>query len=164
MATVDLATGINDAKHYSRHGATNVPYVVEATLDYASALTEKGSALAAADVIQLIDIPAETMVLNAGAEVTTAANSTTLTVDVGVTGVDTDQFVDGFDGKSSAGTHAQNPAAFQPVIVGASADTLDVTFATLTGTLSTGKLRVYAVLCDISAKKAPGVAQFDATA
>jgi len=163
MATVDLATGINDAKHMSRHGATNVPYVVDVTLNYATALTEKGSALAAADVFQVMDIPAETVILAAGIEQVTAADSTAATLDLGVTGVDTDVFVDGFDAVGGTG-YAQNPAAFQPVVIGASADTLDVTLATLTGTLATGSVRVWAVLCDVNAASAPGAAQYNATA
>jgi len=164
MATVDLATGINDAKHFSRHGATNVPYVVQANLDLAAALAGKGTALAATDVLEVIDVPAETVILAAGIEVTTASDGSTFTVDLG-TAVNPDAFVDGFDGTSAAGVYSQNPAAFQAITVGASADTIDVTIATLSGgAVTSGVFRVWAVLCDVNAPSAPGVAQFNATA
>jgi hypothetical protein len=155
MATVDLATGINDGKHPSRHGATNVPYVVEADLNLATALASKGSALAAADVLQVIDVPAETMIMNAGIEVKTVTDGSTLTVDLG-TGADADNFVDGFDCDSgtAAGTYAQNAAAFQPIIIGSTADTIDVTLATLSGG---------AVTTGVNETSAPGIAAFNAS-
>lgn len=125
------------------------PYMVETILDFATALSDKGSALAANDVIPVIGLDAGTLVLNAGAQIVTAANSTTLTLDIG-TGVDPDVFVDGFDGKSAADTFAQNPAVYQPVMAVA-ADNIDVKLATLTGTLSTGKVRVWAICMDCTA-------------
>jgi hypothetical protein len=123
------------------------PYMVQTVLNLATALSDKGSALAAADVIPTIAVPKGTMILNAGIEVDTAITSASaLTLDLG-TGVDADVFVDGFDGTSAAGVLSQNPAAYQPVMAVA-ADNIDVTIATLTGTLSTGKMRVWAVLMD----------------
>lgn len=123
------------------------PYMVQTVLNLATALSDKGSALAAADVIPTIAIPKGTMILNAGIEVDTAITSASaLTLDLG-TGVDADVFVDGFDGTSAAGVLSQNPAAYQPVMAVAD-DNIDVTIATLTGTLSTGKMRVWAVLMD----------------
>lgn len=124
------------------------PYLVQTTLNFATALSDKGSALAAADVIPAIAVPAGTCILNVGAQVVTATNATATTVDIG-TGVDADVFVDGFDTTSAADTYAQNAAAFQPVMAIA-ADNIDVTVATLTGTLSTGKLRVWALLMDVT--------------
>lgn len=123
------------------------PYMVQTVLNLATALSDKGSALAAADVIPTIAVPKGTMILNAGIEVDTAITSASaLTLDLG-TGVDADVFVDGFDGTSAAGVLAQNPAAYQPVMAVAD-DNIDVKIATLTGTLSTGKMRVWAVLMD----------------
>ena len=123
------------------------PYMVQTVLNLATAMSDKGSALAAADVIPTIAVPKGTMILNAGIEVDTAITSASaLTLDLG-TGVDADVFVDGFDGTSAAGVVAQNPAAYQPVMAVAD-DNIDVTIATLTGTLSTGKMRVWAVLMD----------------
>ena len=123
------------------------PYMVQTVVNIATALSDKGSALAAADVIPAIAVSKGTMILNAGIEVDTAQTSASaLTLDLG-TGVDADVFVDGFDGTSAAGVVAQNAAAFQPVMAVAD-DNIDLKIATLTGTLSTGKFRVWAVLMD----------------
>lgn len=163
MATITVSD-LQGGGHPSRHGATNLPYTVEAIVDFAEVLAKKGSALAAEDIVEAVAVPAQTLVLSAGVEVLEAADSTTLTVDVGVTGVDTDVWVDGFNAKSAAGTYAQNPAAYQPIVVGAAADTVDIELATLTGSLTAGKLRVFAVLLDVSDKKAPGIATPTASA
>lgn len=124
------------------------PYMVQTELDFAVALADKGSALAGTDVIPTIAVPAGTMILAAGAQVVTPTDATATTVDIG-TGVDADVFVDGFDSKSAAGTYAQAPAAYQPVMAVAD-DNIDVTIASLTGTLAAGKLRVWAVLMDVT--------------
>lgn len=126
-----------------------VPYFVEYELNYATALTAKGSALAASDIIEVINIPANTVVLGAGARVKTAADSTTLTVHVG-TGVDADEWVASLDGKATAGTSGADLNPDTNWKTYDAADTIDVTFATLTGTLSTGKLLVYALMMDVS--------------
>jgi len=128
------------------------PYVVQASIDFAAAATAKGSALAAADVIEAINVPAGSVILNAGVEVTTAPSGGTGTVlDVGVTGVDADVFVDGFAFDSaSAGDYAQNAAAFQPVVIGSAADTIDVLVQAATTVSTAGVIRVWAVLVDAS--------------
>jgi hypothetical protein len=164
MATIDLATNLNGGGHPSRSGPTNLPYVVEKIITVAGAVAAKGGALAAADVIEAIDVPAGSVILNAGIQVITPGNADAATLDLGVTGVDADVFVDGFDAVgAAAGAYAQNPAAYQPVVVGAN-DTIDVLLATLTGALTAGTFRVFAVLVDVSAKKAPGVAVSTAAA
>lgn len=122
------------------------PYMVQTTLNWATALSDKGSALAAADVIPVIAVPKGTMVLNAGIEVDTATDGSTFTVDLGM--VDADVFVDGFDATSAAAVVAQNPAAYQPVMAVAD-DNIDVTIATLSGgAVTSGKFRIWAVLMD----------------
>jgi hypothetical protein len=122
------------------------PYMVQTTLNWATALSDKGSALAASDVIPVIAVPKGTMVLNAGIEVDTATDGSTFTVDLGM--VDADVFVDGFDATSAAAVVAQNPAAYQPVMAVAD-DNIDVTIASLSGgAVSSGKFRVWAVLID----------------
>ena len=122
------------------------PYMVQTVLNWATALSDKGSALAASDVVPVIAVPKGTMVMNAGIEVDTASDGSTFTVDLGM--VDADVFVDGFDATSAAAVVAQNPAAYQPVMAVAD-DNIDVTIATLSGgAVSSGKLRVWAVLMD----------------
>ena len=122
------------------------PYMVQTTLNWATALSDKGSALAASDVIPVIAVPKGTMVLNAGIEVDTATDGSTFTVDLGM--VDADVFVDGFDATSAVAVVAQNPAAYQPVMAVAD-DNIDVTIASLSGgAVTSGKFRVWAVLMD----------------
>ena len=125
------------------------PYMVQTELDMATALSDKGSALAASDVIPVIAVEKGTMILNAGIEVVTATSAGTSTCDLG-TGVDADAFVDGFDSSSgsAAGVLSQNAAAFQPIMCVAD-DNIDLTLATQSGTaMTTGKLRIWAVLMD----------------
>lgn len=155
MATVDVSSGINAATHPSR-AVRSMPYVVETTLNFATATTVKGSALAAADVLEVLDIPAETLILNAGYEVT-AAITGDVTLDVGVTGIDADNFIDGatLAAATAVGTYAQNAAAFQPIVIGSSADTLDVLIATSTTAVSAGTIRVWAVLVDLNGRTGP---------
>ena len=120
--------------------------MVQTTLNWATALSDKGSALAASDVVPVIAVPKGTMVMNAGIEVTTASDGSTFTVDLGM--VDADVFVDGFDATSAAAVVAQNPAAYQPVMAVAN-DNIDVTIATLSGgAVTSGKFRVWAILMD----------------
>lgn len=124
------------------------PYMVQTVLNLATAFSDKNGALAASDVIPVIAIKKGTMILNAGIEVDTQSNGSTFTVDLGLDGIDADVFVDGFDATSAAGVVAQNPAAYQPVMAVAD-DNIDVTIATLSGgAVTTGKLRIWAVLMD----------------
>jgi hypothetical protein len=123
--------------------------MVEMELDFATALSDKGSALAAADVIPVIAVKKGFMIMNAGIEVVTATSAGTSTVDLG-TGVDADCFVDGFNSApgTAAGVVAQNAAAYQPLMCVAD-DNIDLTLATQSGTaLTTGKFRIWAILMD----------------
>lgn len=127
--------------------------LVDKTIDFAAAATAKGSALAAADIIEAISVPAQTMVVNAGMEVIAAnvGGSADVALDLGITGVDADCFVDGFDYDAAAvGAYAQNAAAFNPLIVGATADTIDVLIQAATTAPTGGKVRVWALLMTVS--------------
>lgn len=149
MATISIAAGATAGRT-----AGSVPYLVDVVVDFAAAATEKGEALAAADVIEALSVPANTCILNAGLEVITAAGgeSSDVTYDLGVTGVDADVFVDGFDGDAAAaGAYAQNAAAFQPVVIG-TADTIDLLIATATTAPTSGKVRVWAVLMNVDGR------------
>jgi hypothetical protein len=112
--------------------------------------------LAAADVIECLTVPANSLILNAGIEVITVlgGESNDTTFDLGVTGVDADNFVDGFDADAAAaGAYAQNAAAFQP-IVNATADTIDLLIATATTAPTSGVVRVWAVLMNVDGRPA----------
>lgn len=134
--------------------AGSVPYLVDVSIDFAAAATAKGSALAAADIIECISVPANTLILNAGIEVITVlgGESSDVTFDLGVTGVEADNFIDGFDADAAtAGAYAQNAAAYQP-LVNATADTIDLLIATATTAPTSGVVRVWAVLMDIDGR------------
>ena len=132
------------------------PYMVQTVLNLATALSDKGSALAASDVIPVIAVKKGTMIINAGIEVDTASDGSTFTVDLGM--VDADVFVDGFDGTSAAAVVAQNPAAYQPVMAVAD-DNIDLTIATLSGgAVTTGKWRIWAVMMDCTDQGNDGTA------
>ena len=152
MATITtLATGGASAGRT----AAPVPYLVEKYIDFAAAATANGSALASADVIECITVPTNTLILNAGMEVTTVmgGESSDNAFDLGITGVDADVFVDGFDADAAAaGAYAQNAAAFQPVVIGATADTIDLLIQAATTAPTSGVVRVWAVLINVDGR------------
>jgi hypothetical protein len=156
MATVTTLAGSASAGRTA--GA--VPYLVDVTIDFAAAATAKGSALAAADIIECINVPANTLILNAGLEVITVlgGESNDTTFDLGVTTTEPDNFVDGFDADAAAaGAYAQNAAAYQPLVIGA-ADTIDLLIATATTAPTSGEVRVWAVLMNIDGRPARATA------
>ena len=160
MATVTMTTAGAAGLHPSRATNVKVPYLVEVEVDLADAVTEKGSALAAADVIQVLTIPAGTMLLAGGAACKEEMTGTSadLTLDIGVTGGDVDNLVDGWDfDAAAAGDFATVVGVNEPVLFAAS-DTIDILFATQTGTVTGGVIRVFALLVDVSDAKAPGLA------
>ena len=75
------------------------PYMVQHEINFATAVTDKGTALLAGDVVVGLTVPAKTAILHAGFEVTEAhaGTSTDCTLDLGITGGNLDNFVDGFD-------------------------------------------------------------------
>ena len=80
--------------------------------------------------------------MHAGIEVITALSSS-VTLDLGITGGDVDTFV---DGDTNATGYSVLTTTARPVIAGA--DTLDV--LVLSAASSAGKIRIFAVLCDVS--------------
>ena len=89
-----------------------------------------------------MDIPAETLIMEAGIEVITALSSSA-TMDMGITGGDVDIYV---DGDSNATGYATLTATARHIA--ASADTLDILIGGADS--SAGKIRVFAVMCDVS--------------
>ena len=149
MATVDVSNGLNGGTHPSR-AIRKEPYKIEVDVNLADATTTKGSALASADVLQVIDIPAKSMVWAAGLEVVTPSDGD-FQIDIGITAVDVDAFVDGFTlDSTSTGDMTNLPAAYQPQVV-ASDDTIDMLIlAGSSAAPSTGVVRVWAVMQDVS--------------
>jgi len=155
MATITTLSNTVGAGTQPSRSLRNMPYVVENTINWASAVTAKGSALAATDVIEALQIPAQSIVLAAGFEVITAATGS-CTVSLGVTGVTAAAYVSAFAVTSSAaaGTYATPATAGYP-IVSQSADTLDLLLVTETTTLSAGSVRVFAVIVDATDRVGP---------
>ena len=152
MATYDHTTGQGTAGHPSRKRGV---YVLEKTVDIAAVCTAAGiSALTAADIIQAIDVPAEVYIIHVGVEVITALNGTSPTLDVDFAAGD--DFVDGFDassaGYASAGTsgHVDYTAVTTFSNRVTATDTIDILVNAGANDVSTGKIRVYAILADIS--------------
>ena len=155
MATVDL-TVANAAGHQTRRGVKNA-YTLQVQVTGAAAAAAKGSALAATDIIQAIDLPADTLVIGATAKMTTADTGTTLTFDIGTGGGDT--FVDGGDGTTAGylaeGTNGKLSANGEVV---AAADTLDITVATASSANDDWVMEVTAFVMDITPVSNPGSA------
>lgn len=107
------------------------------------------------DIFQLLEIPAGTFVMFAGAEVLTAFNGTSPTVDIDFAAGD--DIIDGGD-VSSAGFLAEGTnGQANDVVTGAAStftqhvtttDTIDVKLIAGSADVSSGKLRVYACVID----------------
>ena len=137
MATYDR-TGAGGTTGHPSNGRT--PYLVENTIDISAINSSSGTANG--DVVNALDIPAETLIMEAGIEVITAL-SCSATMDLGITGGDVDRYV---DGDTNATGYATLTATARVVV--ATADTLDI--LTAGADSSAGKVRVWAVLCDVS--------------
>ena len=149
MATYDVTGpgGVNRPGRFNP--GVRIPYLVENTIDVSQINSAAGTAQN--DVLQCIDVPAETLVMAAGVEVLTACSSSVV-IDIGITGStagfsDPDAFVDAYDA-TGASYAARDVADAAPMLTCKVADTID---ALMAGAASTaGKIRVWAVLCDIS--------------
>lgn len=161
MATISATTG--NAYHVGASPYSKVAYLMENEIDAVDLIATKGSALAQGDVIQALDIPKNTILLAAGIIAVTehTGTSTDLALDLGVTGGDVDNFVDGFDYDAAAVDANATPVAYgtgtKPLLFTAD-DTLDILIAAMTGTWLTGKLRVWALAVDAGGRDAPGIA------
>ena len=138
----------------------NTVRTIEAILDIDAMITA-GATIANGDIFQLLEIPAESVIVAAGAEIMKSFTaSCTCNIDFGAG----DDIVDGAALDAAAGTYlvkgsngeanivntgaASTFAAEALAVVGA-ADTIDVVIAGAAA--ATGRLRVYAVVADISA-------------
>ena len=137
MATYNV-TAAGGTTGHPANGRT--PYLVENTIDISAINSSSGTA--DGDIVQALDIPAETLIMEAGVEVITALSGSA-TIDLGVTGADPDRYVDG-DTNATGFSTLTNTAR----MISASADTLDALIAGAAS--SAGKIRVFAVLCDVS--------------
>ena len=158
MATYTDSLGFNKGSaSYPAGDALNKSSRVEVTLDFpkiiAARLAAGATALAASDVLEVIPVPANTVVSNVGMQVTTAAGVTS-TIAIG-------------DGSAAAGYLAATSAnatgisggvpvlssgAFAPTLSGgklySAADTIDITIGTAVPAAAV--VRVFALLTDIN--------------
>jgi len=157
MATFDLTAksttgvGANSIATLPAHAGTHMVRTIQEYLDI-DALIAAGNSISDGDVFQMLEIPAGTLVLNAGAEVMKAfTGSCTLDMDFG----GGDDIIDGADitstGYCAAGSNGQtntvvgSAASTYTQFIG-TADTIDCTIAGAAA--ATGRLRVYATVID----------------
>ena len=162
MGTVNL-TGTGTGTGHMSMSDVKVLYSIEVNVTAAAAVAEKGSALANADILQILDLPADSLLLGAGINVTTAdtQGSPDITMDLGIGGA-VDIFVDGGAPTSTGYLAAGSNGAtgFENGILVSSADTLDIVLGQASSFSSADDwvIRVYVVLMDISARPAGGAA------
>ena len=157
MATFDLTAssttgvGANVVAGIPTNSGTHVVRTIQEYLDI-DALIAAGNTIANGDVFQMLEIPAGTLVLNAGAEVMKAFTSS-CTLDMDFDGGD--DIIDGADitstGYCAAGSNGQtntvvgSAASTYTQFIGTT-DTIDCTIAGAAA--ATGRLRVYATVID----------------
>lgn len=167
MATYDLTSSdtafVNSdsiAAHMSPW-ASNRMYLMEYTLDIAKMIAD-GYTMAAGDVFQALEIPADCFVLFAGAQVTTAFDGTTPSVDIDFAGGD--DIVDGGDVSSAGWLASGLNGQAMSVTTGAAStftqhvdttDTIDITLNAGAADVTAGVLRL--VACVISTEERGGV-------
>ena len=131
MATWDK-TGVGGTTGHPSNGRT--PYLVENTINLDTFNPAQN------DVVQAIDVPAETLVMAAGVEVLVAC-SASVVLDVGITGStagfsDPDAFVDAYDA-TGASYAPRDVADGAPMLTCKVADTIDVLVAGAQSTVGT---------------------------
>lgn len=159
MATYTDTLGFNKGSAALPADALNKCHRVEVVLDFpkiiAARLAAGATALAASDVLEVIPVPAGTIVSNVGMEVTTAAGVTsTLSIGDGAAAA-------GYLAATTANSVAWSggvpivtgtPGAFAPTLSGgklySAADTIDVTIGTAVPAAAV--VRVFAVLTDVT--------------
>ena len=157
MATYDMTSsdtvgvGANSIAALPSKFDSHVAYTIEATLDIDD-MVLKGYSGTDGDIFQLLEIPAGVLVINAGAEVMKAFN-TSVTADIDFAAGD--DIIDGADvtstGFCAKGTNGQTNvigtgAASTYTQFVSTTDTIDVLLAGAAPT--TGRLRVYATVVD----------------
>jgi hypothetical protein len=156
MATYDLTLGSTKSSTAANSIAAfpdvrNQAYMVEAILDISKI---SSYTCVNGDIFQVLEIPAGTFIVAAGAEVLTVFDGTTPTVDIDFAAGD--DIVDGGDvtavGYLAAGTNGganlTSQATFTQLIT--TADTIDVKLIAASADVTVGKLRVYAVVVDMN--------------
>ena len=124
-----------------------MPYQVELSID----LTAQAIDCSSGDVVQCITLPANTHIVHAGVQVVESATmdtGTNATITLGA--ADADEYVTAFDIDGASDLAYAPSVTPSAEVVLATADTLDLVFAGDGATFTAGKLRVYALLMDVS--------------
>ena len=133
-----------------------MPYQVELIID----LTAQAIDCSAPDTVQCITLPANTHVLHAGVQVVESATmntGTNATITLGA--ADADEYVTAFDIDGASDLAYAPSVTPSAEVVLSSADTLDLVFAGDGATFTAGKLRVYALLMDVSEQGSTSAAE-----
>jgi hypothetical protein len=155
MATFDLTAGSTISSEAANSIAAlpesrRPAYLVEAILDIEKIANYSCTN---GDVFQTLEIPANTFIVAAGAEVLKAFNGTSPTVDIDFGAGD--DIVDGGDvastGYLAAGTNGGANLTSQATFVQlvSTTDTIDVKLIAASADVTEGRLRVYAVVVDL---------------
>mgnify|MGYP003132414992 FL=1 len=144
MATYDLTPNGGTAGH---PGNVARPYVMT------SKVHDTADGGTGGDIVQLIDVPADTMIVAGALEVLEARGNGQITMDIGITGGDVDCFIDGsalaagFEPFLEAATGASGSNAR----ILTSADTIDALIIDGGSSgESAARFRIHVVLADIS--------------
>jgi len=123
------------------------PYYVDVTID----LTK--NSIAPGDTIQAITVPASTLILAAGFQVTESATmnaSTDATAALGFTGGDVDEFAAALDIDGASDGDYAPQVSIDGLALSTTGDTIDFVLAGSGASFTAGKLRAWAVMMDIS--------------
>jgi hypothetical protein len=156
------ANKVNVGTSASHHDNASKMYRMEVDLDFVAITAQRSAdgltALATSDTLQILNIPAKTLVMAVGIDVTTA-DGTASTVDIGHTGGDVDGYINGHDCNAVGSACSVNntlvegtPNLFEPALGNGNyygaADTIDMLF--ITAPQDASVMRVWAVCIDCS--------------
>jgi hypothetical protein len=143
MATYNYTSSTGGTVGHPSNAA--VPYVI--TSQVVDAVDN--TSLAGGDVIQLLDIPADTMIIGGCIETLEASGNAQVTFDVGFTGGDIDALVDGGVSNAAAGVQFNLAAAGNNITT--AADTLDLLVLDAGSSATAAwRFRAHVVVVDIS--------------
>ena len=156
MATYDLTLGStfsasSKANTVAALADSRSPaYMMEAVLDIDAI---SNYTCVNGDIFQVLEIPAGTFIIAAGVEVLTVFNGSSPTVDVDFAAGD--DIVDGgavtstgyLASGTNGGANITSQATWANLV--STTDTIDVKLIAASADVTTGKLRVYAIVCDV---------------
>lgn len=152
MSTIDLSTGTSAQGTKGRAALYGKPVTTfYKIVDLPSVNTLKGSALASADVITVMDIPNNSVLVAPRVVCTEVVDIAQLTLNVGVNGISTTKIVQS-GSLSAVGIVATGSSDVTFLNIG-SYTTIDATLFSTSGTApTTGQFVVFASLIDLTAQ------------